>query len=93
MANKYRVVTDGEVFRIQLFQSWTYRAGWFWLKTVTQEQWVFCDNIGGDCLDDDGWEDESEIVDYETVTEARSAILDFQKGEVVPEWKVVPPTI
>ena len=89
---KYRIVTDGKVFRIELYQSWTYRAGWFWLKTVKQEQWVVCDNIGGDCLDDDGWEDESEMVEYDTLKEAQDQIKEWTTEPVIPPaptWKTV----
>ncbi len=90
MERKYRIVTDGEV--IELFQSWTYRVGWFWLKKVTQEQWVPCDNIGGDCFnessDDNYWYDESEIVEYETLEQAQAKIKNWTTP---PVWKVVWP--
>jgi len=91
--NKYRVVTDGDVFRIELFQSWTYRCGWFFLKKVTQEQWVPCDCIGGDCCDDDGMENPSEIVDYDSLEQALAKIKWWTTpfSTTKPVWKVVWP--
>jgi len=94
MERKYRIVTNGEVFRIELFQSWTYRAGWFWLKKVTCEQWTPCDNIGGDCYSGDGYYDESEIVEYKNVVEALEKIAKWTTPPikpVKPAWKVVWP--
>ena len=92
MERKYRIVTDGNVFVIELFQSWTYRCGWFFLKKVTQEQWVPCDNIGGDCCDDDGWEDPTEIVEYDTIEQAQAKIVEWTAPPAPePTWKVVWP--
>lgn len=88
---KYRIVTDGQVFRIELFQSFTYRCGWFWLKKTTQEWWTPCDNIGGDCCDDDGWIDELEIVEYDTLKEAQDKIKEWTTEPVQPTWRVVWP--
>lgn len=94
--NKYRIVTDGEVFQIELFQSWTYRVGWFWLKKVTREQWVTCDNIGHDCRDDDGFMIWDEIGEYNSLEEAKAKIESWTspiktRESVEPTWKVVWP--
>jgi hypothetical protein len=96
MERKYRIVTDGTVFVIELFQSWTYRCGWFFLKKVTQEQWVPCDFMGNDCCDDDGWQDDSEIVEYSSLEEAQAKIEQWTTKPKFVEpvesvWKVVWP--
>lgn len=90
--NKYRIITNGYLFRIEIFQSWTYRAGWFWLKKVTQEQWVPCDNVGMILDDGDGYRDEFEIIEYDSLEEAKAKIKDWTTSPLLPPaWKVVWP--
>ncbi len=98
MERKYRIVTNDDVFRIELFQSWTYRGGWFFLKKITREQWVPCDNIGGDCYsedcDGDCYYDESEIVEYDSIEQAQAKIEQWTTPPAKapePTWKVVWP--
>jgi len=98
--NKYRITTDGEMFRIELYESRTVRCGWFWLKKVLYEQWSPCDCTGGNCFsegaDGDCWYDDSEIVEYDTIDEAKAKILTWTVpivGKPVPDpiWSVVWP--
>jgi len=95
--NKYRIVTDGDVFRIEVLRTGTYRAGLFFLKKVTYEIWIPCDNVGNECCDDNGWYDDSEIVEYESLDLAKAKVEEWIAPvvkpigdvEFEPEWNVV----
>jgi len=101
---EYRIVTDGEVFRIEFLQKWSYRAGWFFLKVIHREQWMACDIRGDDCYcdcaDGDCYYDESEVVEYNTIEEAQAKIEQWTNPPakslestepIEPVWKVVWP--
>lgn len=89
MKNKYRVVTDGKRFRIEIYQSWTYRCGWFFLKKITQEQWVPCDRLGDDATDEDGDLDEDSIGYYDSIEKALQQLNEWMTEQLEPEWKEV----
>jgi hypothetical protein len=87
--NQYRITTNGNCFRVEILLKWTSRAGFLWLKKVSEEKWIPCDFIGQDATDDDGMLDESEIIEYDTVQKARDAIAEFQTDSTTHEWRVV----
>lgn len=87
--NQYRITTNGNYFFVEILLKWTYRAGFLWLTKVNREEWVPCDSLGQDAMNDDGYLDESEIVEYDSLQEAKDAIIEFQTDPTTPEWKVV----
>lgn len=89
---KYRITTDGDTFRVESFQEWEEIAGWFWWgKKIKKSYWCPCDNIGQPATDDDGMVDVFEIVEYDTLKEAQTAVADFQTEPKTPIWKQVWP--
>src|SRR4051812_39275626 len=96
--NKYRVVTDGDVFRIELYWSEIRRRWIFFGKKIFFEGWVPCDNVGQFAIDD-GYDGsgillEEEIVEYSSLEEAKAKIKDWTTPilPMVPiVWNVVWP--
>lgn len=90
--NKYRIISDGKRFRVEIHESWNYRGGWFWLKKITQEQWVLCDFSCQTAVDDNGELNISQVENYNTLEDAQAAIKKWTTLPKIIDWKIIWPT-
>lgn len=88
----YRIVTNGDIFRIQIYRYQVFTAGFLKKYVRTIEEWIDCDQVIMPAIDENGAIVEEDIKNYSTLEAAKSTLDQYIASWArLPkkEWKVV----